>query len=172
MAEPVIQARGLVKRYGKHTAVDGLDLDIEAGEVYGLLGPNGSGKTTTILMLLGLTDRDSGSVAVLGLDPSRQPISVKRQVGYLPDSVGFYDEFSARENLRYTARLNEMEPRQAEALIDASLTRMGLAEVMDKRVATFSRGMRQRLGLAEILMRAPRIAILVVGFAVVKFGRR
>jgi len=128
--------------------------------VYGLLGPNGSGKTTTILMLLGLTERDSGEIEVLGLDPRRQPISVKRQVGYLPDSVGFYDEFTARENLRYTARLNSMSEGEAEPKITSALQRMGLAEVMDKRVAGFSRGMRQRLGLAEILMRAPRIAIL------------
>src|SRR3954466_15197093 len=130
---PVIRARGLTKRYGSHIAVDGLDLDIEAGEVYGLLGPNGSGQTTTILMLLGLTERDSGDIEVLGMDPRRQPISVKRQVGYLPDSVGFYDEFSARENLRYTARLNGMERRAAEDLIAGSLERMGLGEVMDKR---------------------------------------
>ncbi len=160
MSNPVIQARGLTKRYGSHVAVDGLDLEIQAGEVYGLLGPNGSGKTTTILMLLGLTERDAGEIAVLGLDPRRQPISVKRQVGYLPDSVGFYDEFTARENLRYTARLNSMSDGESEPRITSSLERMGLAEVMDKRVAGFSRGMRQRLGLAEILMRAPRIAIL------------
>jgi len=159
-ANTVIQARGLTKRYGSHVAVDGLDLEIQAGEVYGLLGPNGSGKTTTILMLLGLTERDAGEIQVLGLDPRRQPISVKRQVGYLPDSVGFYDEFTARENLRYTARLNSMDESEAEKRITRSLERMGLAEVMDKRVAGFSRGMRQRLGLAEILMRAPRIAIL------------
>ena len=157
---PVIRTRGLTKRYGTHVAVDALDLDIQAGEVYGLLGPNGSGKTTTILMLLGLTERDAGDIEVMGMDPRRQPISVKRQVGYLPDSVGFYDEFTARENLRYTARLNGMETRAAEAAIASALERMGLAEVMDKRVAAFSRGMRQRLGLAEILMRAPRIAIL------------
>ena len=159
-ADAVIQARGLTKRYGSFVAVDGLDLEIRAGEVYGLLGPNGSGKTTTILMLLGLTERDAGEIEVLGLDPRRNPISVKRQVGYLPDSVGFYDEFTARENLRYTARLNGMPDKQSDATIASALQRMGLAEVMDKRVAAFSRGMRQRLGLAEVLMRAPRIAIL------------
>ncbi len=97
---------------------------------------------------------------MLGLDPRRQPISVKRRVGYLPDAVGFYDELSARENLRYTARLNAMRGNEAEARIERALARMGLKEVADERVATYSRGMRQRLGLAEILLRAPHVAIL------------
>ena len=160
MNATVIRTQGLTKRYGDQTAVDGLDLEVAAGEVFGLLGPNGSGKTTTILMLLGLTDPSAGSIEVLGLDPRQRPISVKRQVGYLPDSVGFYDELSARENLRYTARLSAMPSADIEPAIDRVLERMGLAEAARKRVGAFSRGMRQRLGLAEILLRSPRIAIL------------
>ncbi len=160
MNASVIRTQGLTKRYGDQTAVDGLDLDVRAGEVFGLLGPNGSGKTTTILMLLGLTDPSAGSIEVLGLDPRQRPISVKRQVGYLPDSVGFYDELSAHENLRYTARLSAMAATAIEPAIDRVLERMGLAEATHKRVGAFSRGMRQRLGLAEILLRSPRIAIL------------
>src|SRR3970282_1655784 len=97
----VIEEVGLIKRDGPVVAVDDLNLTIPSGEVYGLLGPNGSGKTTTILMLLGLTEPTAGQVRVLGNDPSRNPLAVKRQVGYLPDSVGFYDELTARENLRY-----------------------------------------------------------------------
>ena len=160
MSAPAIRTRALCKRYGGRAAVEGLNLEIRAGEVFGLLGPNGSGKTTTILMLLGLTEPSSGEVEVLGLDPRTHPISVKRQVGYLPDSVGFYDELSARENRRYTARLSGMPAQVVEERIASSLARMGLAQVADERVGTFSRGMRQRLGLAEILLRQPAIAIL------------
>jgi ABC-2 type transport system ATP-binding protein len=160
MSAPVIRTRGLTKRYGNQLAVDGLDLEVREAEVFGLLGPNGSGKTTTILMLLGLTEPSAGEIAVLGLDPRMQPISVKRRVGYLPDAVGFYDNYTARENLRYIARLNGSKSAASEADIERALKRMGLADVIDRRVATYSRGMRQRLGLAEIVLRAPRIAIL------------
>jgi len=105
MADNVIEARGLLKLYGSQRAVDAIDLDIHRGEIFGLLGPNGAGKTTTILMMLGLTEVSGGTVNVLGFDPVREPLEVKRRVGYLPDSVGFYDHMTARENLVYTARL-------------------------------------------------------------------
>jgi ABC-2 type transport system ATP-binding protein len=157
---PVIETQGLTKRYGAFTAVDSLTLRIRAGEVFGLLGPNGSGKTTTILMLLGLTEPTSGTARVLGEDPARNPLAVKRRVGYLPDSVGFYDELTAVENLAYTARLNGLRGREADQRIDDVLARMGLADVAHKPVGTFSRGMKQRLGLAEILLKRPQVAIL------------
>ncbi len=156
----VIEAVGLTKRYGPVVAVDNLTLTIAGGEVYGLLGPNGSGKTTTILMLLGLTESTSGQVRVLSHDPSRNPLAVKRLVGYLPDSVGFYDELSARENLRYTTQLNGLAREEAERRIDDVLVRMGLRDVASRRVGTFSRGMRQRLGLADVLLKRPQVAIL------------
>ena len=156
----VIEAHDLTKRYGPVVAVDNLTLSITSGEVYGLLGPNGSGKTTTILMLLGLTEPSAGQVRVLGEDPARNPLAVKRQVGYLPDSVGFYDELTARENLRYTAQLNGLAPAAAETRVDEVLERMGLRAVVDRRAGAFSRGMRQRLGLADVLLKRPKIAIL------------
>jgi ABC-2 type transport system ATP-binding protein len=156
----VIEARGLGKRYGSAVAVDGIDLALETGEILGLLGPNGAGKTTTILMLLGLTDPTSGDVRVLGYDPAREPLEVKRRVGYLPDAVGFYDNLTARANLRYTARLMGLERADVEGRIDEALQRVGLGAVADKRVVTYSRGMRQRLGLAEIRMKRAEIAIL------------
>ena len=111
-------------------------------------------------MLLGLTDISGGEVRVLGFNPAREPLSVKRRVGYLPDTVGFYDQLTAADNLRYTARLIGFEPAEREKRIAAALDRVGLSEVADKRVGTFSRGMRQRLGLAEILMKGAQIAIL------------
>jgi ABC-2 type transport system ATP-binding protein len=156
----VITARDLTKRYGGATVVDNLNFEIEKGEIFGLLGPNGAGKTTTILMMLGLTDISGGEVRVLGHDPAREPLAVKRRVGYLPDAVGFYDNLTAAENLAYTARLigiprAERAPRMADAM-----ARVRLTDVMHKRVATFSRGMRQRLGVAEILLKRAEIAIL------------
>jgi len=160
MSEPVIEAKGLTKRYGDAKAVDGVTFTIARGEIFGLLGPNGAGKTTTILMMLGLSDVSDGTVRVLGHDPMREPFSVKRRVGYLPDAVGFYDQLSAMDNLRYTARLIGIPAQERDARIVEALERVGLADVVNKRVGAFSRGMRQRLGLAEILMKKAEIAIL------------
>lgn len=156
----VIEARGLLKLYGSQRAVDAIDLEIRRGEIFGLLGPNGAGKTTTILMMLGLTEISGGTVQVLGFNPVREPLEVKRRVGYLPDAVGFYDHLTARENLAYTARLLAIPRPQAGPRIMEALESVKLADVADKRVATFSRGMRQRLGIAEIVMKRAEVAIL------------
>lgn len=159
--ETVIETHRLSKRYGTKVAVEGLELTVRRGEVFGLLGPNGSGKTTTILMLLGLTEPTAGRVRVLGYDPTREPLKVKARVGYLPDQVGFYDELTARENLRYIARLNRIPYGEMERRIEAALQRMGLsAEALRRPVRTFSHGMRQRLGLAELLVKQAEIIIL------------
>ncbi|KSV63871.1 hypothetical protein N182_36770 [Sinorhizobium sp. GL2] len=160
MSTIVIEAKGLVKRYGRVTAVAGIDLSVSAGDVVGLLGPNGAGKTTTILMLLGLTEPTEGKVRILGKDPLRQPLDVKREVGYLPDAVGFYDSMSARENLTYTARLAGLSSDLAKERIAAALDKVRLTDVADRLVGNYSRGMRQRLGLAELLMRNCSVAIL------------
>jgi ABC-2 type transport system ATP-binding protein len=160
MSDFVIEAEGLTKRYNGAAAVDHVSFQVSRGEIFGLLGPNGAGKTTTILMLLGLTDLTEGEARVLGHDPEREPLAVKRRVGYLPDSVGFYDHMTAAENLRYTARLMGMREAEREGRMAAALRRVELTEVADNRVATFSRGMRQRLGLAEIMMKEAAVAIL------------
>jgi ABC-2 type transport system ATP-binding protein len=159
-ADGVITAQGLTKRYGSANAVDAISFAIRKGEVFGLLGPNGAGKTTTILMMLGLTEISSGHVSVLGYDPARAPLQVKRRVGYLPDSVGFYDNLTAVENLAYTAKLMGLSLQQRTERIADALARVRLTEVAHKRVSTFSRGMRQRLGLAEIIVKRAEIAIL------------
>lgn len=158
MSETVISAQALTKRYGATVAVDHLDLSVERGEVFGLLGPNGSGKTTTILMLLGLTEPSSGRATVEGFDPLRRPLEVKRRAGYMPDSVGFYENLSGAANLRYSAALAGLP--DAEARIAAGLERVRLQDVADKPVRVYSRGMRQRLGVAEILMKQNSVAIL------------
>ncbi|HEX7949530.1 MAG TPA: ABC transporter ATP-binding protein [Candidatus Limnocylindrales bacterium] len=155
-----ISTGGLTKRYGDLVAVDGLDLDVVPGEIFGLLGQNGAGKTTTILMLLGLTEPTAGWARVAGFDPTRQPLEVKRRVGYLPDAVGFYGAMSGRGNLRYTARLNRLDRAASEARIDEVLEQVGMANRADDRVDTYSRGMLQRLGIADALLKDPAVLIL------------
>jgi ABC-2 type transport system ATP-binding protein len=111
-------------------------------------------------MMLGLTEPTAGEVRVLGLDPARQPLSVKARVGYIPDQVGFYDDMTAVENLLYTARLNGISRKEAMNRIEESLNRMGLGEVMNRPVKTFSRGMRQRLAVADVLIKQPGMIIM------------
>jgi ABC-2 type transport system ATP-binding protein len=159
-SDDVIEVRDLTKRYGGVVAVDHISFSVARGEIFGLLGPNGAGKTTTILMMIGLTDRNGGSISIMGHDPAREPLKVKRVVGYLPDTIGFYDNMTARENLRYTAALMGIKAADRDQKIATALERAGLSDVAEKRVGTFSRGMRQRLGLAEILMKDVAIAVL------------
>jgi ABC-2 type transport system ATP-binding protein len=160
MSENVIEAQNLTKRYDGVPVVKGVSFSVAQGEIFGLLGPNGAGKTTTILMMLGLTEVSDGQVRVLGYDPVREPLQVKRRVGYLPDAVGFYDNLTAAENLRYTGRLIGLSAQECEDKIREALDHVGLHDVTDRKVATFSRGMRQRLGIAEILLKDAQIAIL------------
>ena len=158
--EAVIRTRGLTKKYGTLTAVNRLDLEVFPGEIFGLLGQNGAGKTTTILMLLGLSEPTGGEATVMGLDPAWEPREVKRRVGYLPDAVGFYGGMTGRQNLRYTAKLNGLSKSEAEAAIDEVLVQVGLADRADDTVETYSRGMRQRLGIADALVKSPDLLIL------------
>ncbi|OKP92632.1 ABC transporter ATP-binding protein [Paenibacillus sp. P3E] len=156
----VIELKGLTKRYGTFTAVDGLSLAIRKGEVFGLLGPNGAGKTTTILMMLGLTERTSGSALICGYDPARYALQVKRRVGYMPDDIGFYEDRTGLDNLIYTARLNGIEAEEAALSARRLLEKVGLAGSARAKVGTYSRGMRQRLGLADVLIKNPEVIIL------------
>jgi len=158
MAEIVVETTNLTKKYDGFTAVDGLNLHIEEGEIFGFLGPNGAGKTTTLLMLLGLTEPTSGTAQVCGHNPTREPLKVKRLVGYLPEKVGFYEDLTARQNLRYTAELNHLPGREAEEKITDLLTTVGLSKVANQEVRKLSRGMKQRLGIADILVKEPKLA--------------
>lgn len=155
-----IRTRALTKRYGDFVAVDVLDLEVRAGEIFGLLGQNGAGKTTTILMLLGLTEPSGGTARVVGLDPARRPLEVKRRVGYLPDAVGFYGNLTGRENLRYTAELNGLRSDETEDRIGHVLEQVGLVGRADSATDTYSRGMLQRLGIADALLKDPDVLIL------------
>ena len=160
MGQVVVETKDLTKTYDGYTAVNKLDLSIEEGEIFGFLGPNGAGKTTTILMLLGLTEPSSGTVQVCGHNSTREPLQVKRIAGYLPEKVGFYDDLTARQNLAYTAELNNLARSEAEKKIADVLATVGLSDVADKEVGKFSRGMKQRLGIADILIKDPKLAFL------------
>ena len=154
----IIETEDLTKSYSGVTVVDRLNLSIEEGEVFGLLGPNGAGKTTTILMLLGLTGPVSGSARICGYNPTREPLEVKRQVGYMPERVGFYDNLTAGENLDLIAQLNNISYAEAQGSIKQLLEAVGLAEVGELKVGNFSRGMKQRLGITDVLIKKPKVA--------------
>jgi len=156
----IIETHGLTKEYGPVTAVDKLSLCIEEGEVFGLLGPNGAGKTTTTLMLLGLTEPTCGTASIAGLDCTRNPIEVKKITGYLPDNMGFYPELTGRENLRLTGRINGLAENMIEKRTEELLSRVNMTHAADKKVGTYSRGMKQRLGIADILIKDPKVIIM------------
>lgn len=158
--EIIIRTSELVKQYGDVTAVDHLNLEIHKGEVFGLLGPNGAGKTTTTLMLLGLTDPTSGTAEINGLDCTRDALAVKKIVGYLPDNVGFYPDMSGRENLIFSGMMNGLTRKEAEERASGLLERVGMTYAADRKTGTYSRGMRQRLGIADVLMKDPEIIIM------------
>jgi len=159
-AKTVIQLENLTKRYGRQAAVSNLNLEVKEGEIFGFLGPNGAGKTTTMLMILGLTEPTSGKVRVFDLNPTREGMKVKQMIGYLPENVGFYDDMDARGNLRYIARLNGIPDNISDGRIESLLNDMDLAKEADKKVGGYSKGMKQRLGIAEVLLKEPKIAFL------------
>lgn len=156
----IVETHSLTKRYHDKLAVNALNLTIQEGEVFGFLGPNGAGKTTTILMLLGLTEPTSGRVSVCGFDPARKALEVKRRVGYLPENPGFYEDLSAQENLIYMARLNRIPNAEAVRRTGEVLEQVGLRDDSRRLVREFSRGMKQRLGIAEVLVKNPVAIIL------------
>ena len=156
----VVETHNLTKRYHDKLAVNALNLTVQEGEIFGFLGPNGAGKTTTILMLLGLTEATSGRASVCGFDPTHEPLEVKRRVGYLPESPGFYEDISARENLLYMARLNRIAEDEARRRTAEVLEQVGLSDDGRRLVREFSRGMKQRLGIAEVLVKNPRAVFL------------
>ncbi|MBI2832304.1 MAG: ABC transporter ATP-binding protein [Chloroflexi bacterium] len=156
----IIETKDLTKVYDKTTVVDHLNLRVNEGEVYGLLGPNGAGKTTTILMLMGLTEPTSGTATVCEFNSTREPLKVKRIVGYMPEKVGFYENMTSKENLQLIARLNGIPDSESEAAIPEILKSVGLGKIGNLTVGKFSRGMKQRLGIADVLIKKPRVAIM------------
>lgn len=160
MNDSIISLNQVTKVYDEQKAVDELSLSIQEGEIFGLLGPNGAGKSTTILMMLGLIEPTSGSIQINGIDPVREPIEVKKRVGYLPDHPGFYPQMTGFENLLYTASLNGYSKQKAVKLATELLEQVGLKEAANKKTGKYSRGMKQRLGIADVLIKEPEIIIL------------
>jgi ABC-2 type transport system ATP-binding protein len=153
-----IDVRGLTKRYGGRAVVDDVSLQVRTGRICGFLGPNGSGKTTTIRMLCGLLTPDAGSGTCLGMDIIRQSADIRRQVGYMTQKFGLYDDLSIRENLDFIGRLYEL-PQRREA-VDRTLAQLGLAERQEQLAGALSGGWKQRLALAACLMHEPRLLLL------------
>lgn len=160
MENPIIQLNGLSKHYGSKKAVENLSLKINKGEIFGLLGPNGAGKTTTILMMLGLSEPTSGEALVCGINATNNPIAVKRKVGYMPDNVGFYDNMTALENLMYIGRLSGIPEEKIAVKARETMELVGLGDELYKKTGAYSRGMKQRLALADLLIREPEVMIL------------
>ncbi len=158
MSEVIIKTNKLTKKYGDFTAVDNLDISVYKGEVLGLLGRNGSGKTTTFLMLMGLSLPTSGTATVAGFDVVKDSKSVRTVSGLLPDGAGYYEDLTAKQNLNYIGQLNDVPKFEREKRVIELLEVVGLTKVADKKVEQFSRGMKQRLGIAEVLMKKPQVA--------------
>ncbi len=156
MAAPAIVAHGLSKHYGRSAAIEHVDLTLAPGSTLALIGHNGAGKTTLMKLILGLIRPSAGSLSVLGVEPATAPLEHRRHIGFLPENVAFHDELSGAQTLRFYARLKGARPAQGDALLE----RVGLAFAADRRVKTYSKGMRQRLGLAQALLGEPRLMLL------------
>jgi ABC-2 type transport system ATP-binding protein len=156
----VIETFALTKRYGDKVALDGLSLRVEAGEVLGFLGPNGSGKTTTIRLLMGLLRPTAGRAEILGRDCHAGGAALKSAIGYLPDEPYLYPYLSGGELLRFVAGLHGYDRREAARRAGAALERFGLADAARGFTVTYSHGMRKRLALAAALLHDPQVLIL------------
>jgi len=153
-----IDVHGLTKRYGGRAVVNDIALQVQAGRIVGFLGPNGSGKTTTIRMLCGLLTPDAGSGTCLGLDLIKDAAAIKRQVGYMTQKFGLYEDLSIRENLDFVARLFELPDRKQS--VAQALERLGLAARQEQLAGSLSGGWKQRLALAACLIHMPRLLLL------------
>jgi ABC-2 type transport system ATP-binding protein len=156
----MLTATGLTKIYGAHTALVGLDLTVAPGEIYGLLGANGAGKSTTIKLFLGLLQPDAGSATIDGVDVAKDPMSARRRLLYIPEMVALYDELTGLENLAYFAELGQVEDRSPTRL-KACLSDAGLQDgAFDRRVSAYSKGMRQKVGIALAIAKEAKALLL------------
>jgi ABC-type multidrug transport system, ATPase component len=157
MSEIVIETNQLVKKYESQTVVDHLDIAVYEGEIFGFLGPNGAGKTTTMKMLLGLVHPTSGTGTVAGHDIVREVLDVRRSCGVLPDPAGFYDNLTARQNLKFYGRLYGLKGSDLRDRIETTLDLVGLHDAKDKKIGKFSKGMKQRFGVAQAIVHDPPV---------------
>lgn len=160
METPAIECHGLTRTFSHRAAVSNLDFTVPTGSVFGFLGPNGAGKTTTVRMLLGILPPTSGMVRVLGHDPIREGEKVRAQCGVVLDQVGLYERLTARQNLEFAARIGHLPRSDWPARIDTALQRVELWSRRNDRVSGFSKGMRQKLGVARALLADPKLLVL------------
>ena len=160
MAVEAIRCEGLSKHFGKVTAVDDLSLAVDQGVAFGFLGPNGAGKTTTLRLFTGLADPSDGRLWVAGQDVSGRSLELRSKVGYLPESPAFYGWMTGREFLHFTAELYALRPKDAKRRAGELLEQVNLTEAADRKVKGYSRGMQQRLGLAQALVHRPEVLFL------------
>ncbi len=156
----MIEARGLTKRYGELTALDGVSFSVEPGEVVGFLGPNGAGKTTIMRILTGFLPASDGSASIAGHDIFSDPIEARRAVGYLPESPPLYPEMSVQGYLRYVTKIKDVPRAGRGVAVDRALERCGLGDVRKRVIGTLSKGFRQRVGLAQAIVHDPQVLIL------------
>jgi len=153
----LIETTNLTKKYDEKAVVNNLNMKVEAGEIFGFLGPNGAGKTTTMKMLLGLVHPSSGTGKVAGFDIIHQVLDVRRSCGVLPDPAGFYDNLTARQNLRFYGSLYNLGGKGLDEKVVSTLDLVGLKDAKDKKIGKFSKGMRQRFGVAQAIVHDPPV---------------
>jgi ABC-2 type transport system ATP-binding protein len=159
-ADITVSAQGLSRRFGAHTAVNNVSIELKRGEILGFLGPNGAGKTTTMQMLTGNLAPTSGAISICGIDLFERPIAAKARIGYLPEHPPLYRELTVREYLDLAARLHRVPNARRAAALDDALTRCGLTDVSKKLIGTLSKGYQQRTGIAQALVHRPDVVIL------------
>ncbi len=160
LVQPAVDVRGLRHSFGEHVAVDGIDLRVMPGEVFGLLGPNGAGKTTTIRVLNTLLPVQEGAVSIFGLDVRTSQTAVRRLLGYVPQQLSIEAALTGRENVAWFARLFDVPRRERAGRVDDALDAMGLLDAADRLAGTYSGGMVRRLELAQALVNRPALLVL------------
>ena len=156
----MLQIKNIVKKFGFFTAVNGINVHINQGELYGFLGPNGAGKTTTIKMIAGIYAPTSGSISINGIDISKNPVKAKLQIGYVPDQPYLYDKLTGREFLYFSGGLYNLDKKTIQNKIDELVDILNIESWLDKRTEEYSQGMRQRITIASALLHDPKLIVL------------
>ena len=156
----MLQIKNIVKKFGSFSAVNGINVHINQGELYGFLGPNGAGKTTTIKMIAGIYAPTSGSITINGIDISKNPVKAKLQIGYVPDQPYLYEKLTGREFLYFSGGLYNLDKKTIQHKIDELVEILNIESWLDKRTEEYSQGMRQRITIASALLHNPKLIVL------------